>query len=165
MMPCPGAGATFLPPKAGHIPGPGTCPGTEGRNHSCVWSVGFMPATYLRRVTLSRLRVGVSQAEPETRILTQVDELRATSGIPAGEGGREGGRETRKGRHQCSVPCQASNSVSGHRSTAPLASSLEECGHARQSYPPRRGQQAGVSPTNSLPSIVRRELLPRGIIP
>lgn len=49
-----------------------------------------MPATYLRQVPLSHLGVGVSQAEPETRILTQVDELRATSGIPAGEGGMEG---------------------------------------------------------------------------
>lgn len=56
--------------------------------------------------------------------------------------------------HQRGTPCQASNSVSGHRSIAPLAGSLEECGHARQSYPPRGDSKLGCPPlTHAHPSL------------
>lgn len=148
MTPCPGAGATFLPPKTGHIPGPDTSPGTEGRNHSCVCSVGFMPATSLRRVPLSHLRVGVSQAEPETRVLTQVDGLRATSGIPAGEGGREEDKEGNAPAQRALSSQLLSVRPPEHSPSGRLP------GHAQQSYAPRGDSKLGRPPlTDSHPSL------------
>lgn len=52
-----------------------------------------MPVTDCCRVISSRLRVRVSQAEPETRVPTQMDELGATAGDSSREreeGDREG---------------------------------------------------------------------------
>lgn len=62
--------------------------------------------------------VGVCQAEPETRILAQVDDI---GGNPTSRGGRTW---TRKESSRCS---QASY-TEGHQSVIPLESSTEQCG-------------------------------------
>ena len=98
-----------------------------------------MPVTDCRRVISSRLRVRVSQAEPETRVPTQMDELGATPG--------DSSREREEGDREGKAPVTQFQAT---RAKAPLGSSMEECGHTPQGYPlPREDSELGQPPTHS----------------
>lgn len=61
--------------------------------------MGYVSETHLCRVSLSCLRLEVSQAEPETRILTQVDDVRGNPSTQGREGAEAGIPSSLAGGH------------------------------------------------------------------